>query len=504
MTGPAPGPEKPQKQGGGLGLFELLWLAWLDFLHIIQQLKFGIFLILVLAVLVLIGAAVPQSVFGDGPEVYLEAYTPEQYKWILLLGLDRIYKTGYFLALLALLLISVTLCAFGRLEAARKLAANTKPHASRHALENARFHGYQDVEGKGVDDIIASLKKQYYTVYSRIGDDGATQLLMRRGLTAKWANVAMHFSFIVLAAGALIGIMSQVKETTAIIGEGEVYVHPDTGQRIRLAEYYHEYNPRHFLTDMDFFVKQFPTDFKSHLQVLDEEGKVIQERIIRVNDPLIHDHVKYYQSSFAQIPELRIQGAGIDTVIVPMLEELTPYPFLPKPIIVKRQGSVAGGYWLNPDGTRGERLPFRVVINEGRPIPGDALGRFRIFPYQELSGGTGILVEGEPQTVPGPDGQPVTITLKGVREATILQVKRDRGVGIVYFAFNVCVFGILYPLFFPYHDARMVLQPVGNGVRVWWGTRYRAGRRALTRFEKLWRGESPRDAEDDLVGDFAV
>ncbi|HYE80024.1 MAG TPA: cytochrome c biogenesis protein ResB, partial [bacterium] len=123
-----------EEQVEGMGIFDLLYLAWLDFLHIIQQLKFGIFLLMVIAVLTLIGASVPQTVFGDTPEDFLTYYSPTTYRWILALGFDRIFHTGYFLSLLGLLVVSVTLCAFGRLTAARKLAANTKPHTSIHEL----------------------------------------------------------------------------------------------------------------------------------------------------------------------------------------------------------------------------------------------------------------------------------------------------------------------------------------------------------------------------------
>lgn len=496
-----PASDQPITGDPGLGLFDLLWLACLDFLHIIQQLKFGIFLILVIAVMTTIGAAVPQAKFGDTPEMYLEWYTPQQYYWINTLGFDRIYHTGYFLMVLLLLIVSVTLCAFGRLTAARRLAANVKPHTSLSEIEGARFNGSIDLPQLSLDDIFRSFKQRHYTTYSRQGNHGETQVLLRRGLTAKWANVTMHFMFIVMAAGAMIGLATQVKETSAIIGEGEVFVQKDTGQKIRLAEYYQEYDRDAFPNDMSFFEKVFPTDFKSKLQVLDEDGGILKEETIEVNIPLVYDHVKYYQSSFAQLPEIRFQGNGVDTVIQFQPDQLMPLPFLPKPIMIKPSGSVAGGYWLNEDGTRGEVLPFRVMLWEGRPM-GQGSEGFRVFPYQDFSSGTGILVEGVPQEIPGADGTPVTVTLKGVREATILQVKRDKGIPVMYTAFCIAVFGILYPLFYPYHDARLILQPLeGGGTRVWWGTKYRAGRSALTHFMQRWQGKRTTDVDDDLKGD---
>lgn len=504
VTTVQPAGAQPATSDHGLGLFDLLWMAWLDFLHIIQQLKFGIFLLLVIAVMNIIGAAVPQAAFGDTPADYLQWYTPEQYKWIVILGFDRIFKTGYFIATVALLVVSVTLCAFGRLTAARRLAANTKPHTSLSEIEGARFNGYLELPEHSIESLTASFKARHYTLFTREGSKGETQILLRRGLTAKWANVAMHFAFIVMAVGAIVGILSSLKETTAIIGEGEVHVQPDTGQRIRLAEYYQEYEPKDFPNDMTFFAKVFPTDFKSRLQVLSETGEVLKEETIEVNIPLVYDHVKYYQSSFAQLPEIRFQGNGVDTVIQFQPDQLLPLPFLPKPVMIKPSGSVAGGYWLNPDGSRGDLLPFRVMLWEGRSL-NDPENRFSVFPYQELGEGTGILVQDVPQTVPGADGTPVTITLKGVREASILQVKRDRGVPIMYTAFGVCVFGILYPLFFPYHDARLIFQPLeGGGTRVWWGTKYRAGRTALRLFTRRWLGQKAIDPEEDLKGELSL
>ncbi|MEO7993578.1 MAG: cytochrome c biogenesis protein ResB [bacterium] len=485
----------------GLGLFDLLFMAWVDFLHIIQQLKFGIFLLLVIAIMTLIGASVPQAAFGDTPADYLQWYTPTQYKWIVQLGLDRIFHTGYFLGCLALLVISVTLCAFGRLFAAQRLMHNTKPHTSLSELEGSRFNGYLELPGKTIGQAMVDFKNHRYTTFTREGNQGEIQVLVRRGLSAKWANVSMHFAFIVMATGALIGVSTQLKNTNAAIGEGEVFIQQDTGQRIRCKEYFQEYSKTDFPTPESLFTNGFPTDFKSTLQVLDEDGNILKEKTIEVNDPLIVDGVYYYQQSFVQLPAIRVQTpGGFDTVVSPQPGQPILYPFFSQPVLIDKSGAVVGGYWLKEDGSRGEVMPFQVKILEGRPA-GTSGGHF-YHPMKALANGEGVLIEDVPQTIEGPSGQ-VTLTLKGVREATILQVKRDRGINIMYFAFGVVVFGIMYPLFWPYHDGRFLLQETPEGkLRIWWGSRYRAGRRNFGLLTRYWLGQKVRAPEEDLVGDF--
>ena len=77
----------------------------------LRSMKFGIALLLLIAALSVVGTIIPQ---GQPLGWYAEKY-PSAYEAVLGLGLNRLYQSWYYVALLALLSLNLALCTISRL-----------------------------------------------------------------------------------------------------------------------------------------------------------------------------------------------------------------------------------------------------------------------------------------------------------------------------------------------------------------------------------------------------
>lgn len=77
----------------------------------LRSMRFGILLLLLIALCSVLGSVIPQ-----GKEIAWYAQTYQQvHGWILLLGLNRVFQSWYFIALLVLLCLNLSLCSLVRI-----------------------------------------------------------------------------------------------------------------------------------------------------------------------------------------------------------------------------------------------------------------------------------------------------------------------------------------------------------------------------------------------------
>lgn len=77
------------------------------------QMKTGIILLVVIALLSIIGTVIPQ---GNVEEFYLNFYSPAMAKIILACDFDKVYSSWWYILLTVLLLINLFLCSVNRLK----------------------------------------------------------------------------------------------------------------------------------------------------------------------------------------------------------------------------------------------------------------------------------------------------------------------------------------------------------------------------------------------------
>lgn len=103
-----------------MGVLKKIW-------SFLRSMKFGIALLLVIAALSVVGTVIPQ---GSPAEWYAQAY-PGAHRSILALQADHLYTSWYYVLLLALLALNLTLCSVARLGTLVRTGADETVRAAR-------------------------------------------------------------------------------------------------------------------------------------------------------------------------------------------------------------------------------------------------------------------------------------------------------------------------------------------------------------------------------------
>ena len=93
----------------------------------LRSMRFGIGLLIVIALLSVVGTVIPQ---GKSPDWYAAAY-PRFHSLFLTLGFHHLYQSWYYVALLALLSLNLTLCTVTRLRFLLRTGKEEAVHAAR-------------------------------------------------------------------------------------------------------------------------------------------------------------------------------------------------------------------------------------------------------------------------------------------------------------------------------------------------------------------------------------
>jgi cytochrome c biogenesis protein len=457
-----------QNDESKLGLFDLLYLGLIDLSKLLQDIRFAAVLLVLVAVATLIGTALPQTpMTGDsageqlsktfGENVYLKIIKP--------LGFDQVFRTTWYRFLMLLIVASVTLCAWARTKTASALSKKRSPVTSEKGISTFRFTGSENFKDKqsAVDWVTKNLPGSGYKLTSEEKGD-EVHYFGQRNLTSKWMLVAMHYSFIFILLGAIAGGLLGSEEQ-AVIMEGETWSTKDNKATVRLNDYWMEFHQKDYPNEMALLSGGMPSDFKSQVDVLDENNQVLRDYTIEVNYPLSRSGYKFYQTSWGFEPVLSAYKNGelADRIIV---ENDTPFTLADsdKAFFIPFKQIVAGKL-IKIDGQL-EDIPPTCILYEVQLDQQDT-GSTPIKPVTQAGGGTGIFRLGDSVEFTTASGV-YKLAFDGMREYTVLQVKRDPGVGIVFFGFILCVLGGTWGLFLSYGTARaMIFKKEKNWVVKW-------------------------------------
>lgn len=174
-----------------------------DLLPVLTNLKLAIIMLLVIAAFSITGTIIEQ---GQSSAFYQSNY-PENpalfgfitWKFILLTGLDHVYRTWWFLALLILFGTSLTACTFTRqlptLKAARRWKFYEQPKQFQKLALSAEF------ENASLHYLPEILKKRKYQVFQE--EDKSDILYARKGLVGRIGPIVVHIGIVVTLLGSI-------------------------------------------------------------------------------------------------------------------------------------------------------------------------------------------------------------------------------------------------------------------------------------------------------------
>lgn len=382
-----------------------------DLLPLLADLRLAIVLLLAIAAFSISGTVIEQ---GQTLEFYQTNYPQDpalfgflSWKVILTLGLDHVYRTWWFLALLIVFGASLTACTFTRqfpaLGAAQKWQYYTQPRQFQKLALSAELS----------ETDLASLSRRLNQRRYRVFQDG-NQLYGRKGIVGRIGPIVVHASMLLILAGAILGAMTGFF-AQEIVPSGETFQIRnifDAGPwaeaqipkdwSVRVNRFWIDYSP-------EGNIDQFYSD----LSVLDRTGDEIDRKTIFVNQPLRHRGVTLYQADW-----------GIAAVQV----KLNNSPVLQLPM-----------QQLENDGPRfwGTWLPTKPDMSEGVTLLASDL-QGSVLIYDNAGQLISTVRKGMAAEVNG-----VRLSLVDVVGSTGLQIKADPGIPLVYGGFGLLMLGVV-------------------------------------------------------------
>ena len=393
-----------------------------DFLPLITDLRLAIALLQLIALFSITGTVIEQ---GQSPGFYQANYPEDpalfgflSWKVIQVLGLNDVYRTWWFLALLIFFGTSLAACTFTRqlpaLKAARRWKFYDQPRRFAKLALSAEFDLNKD-NNASLENLSQLLSDRSYKVFP----EQPGVLYARKGIIGRIGPIVVHIGIVVILLGGILGAMTgfvaqemipsvntfQVKN---IINAGPWAMKPSNQDwAVRVNRFWIDYTPNGGIDQ-----------FYSDLSVVNAQGDEIDHKEIFVNQPLRYHGITFYQTSW-NIAGVKVQINNSPIFQLPVAE-------------LDTQGK--GKLW-------GTWIPTKPDLSAGVSlITKDLQGTVLIYDSQgqlvtTLRTGMSTQVNG------------VTLKLLDVVGSTGLQIKSDPGIPMVYAGFAILMAGVISSYF---------------------------------------------------------
>ncbi|MEO3706196.1 cytochrome c biogenesis protein [Trichormus azollae] len=390
-----------------------------EILPVLTDLRLAIILLLIIALFSISGTVIEQ---GQVPAFYQANY-PEHpalfgfltWKVIQVFGLDHVYHTWWFLALLVLFGTSLIACTFTRqlpaLKAAQKWQYYDEPRKfNKLALST-------ELDGISVNLLRLILTKTRYKIFQEQDKDDL--LYARKGIVGRIGPIIVHIGIVMILLGGIWGSMTGFM-AQEMISSGDTFKVKniiDAGAwsyqkllkdwAVRVNRFWIDYTPKGGIDQ-----------FYSDLSILDNDGREINHEKIYVNKPLRYHGVVFYQTDWG-ISAVQVKLNKSPTFQLPMAQ-----------LDTKGRGRV-WGTWIptKPDLSAGISLLAKDL--QGMVLIYDAKGKL----INTVRTGMSIPVNG------------INLTIIDVLGSTGLQIKYDPGIPIVYMGFALLMLGVVMSYF---------------------------------------------------------
>lgn len=396
--------------------------------------KLALFTLFVLAVASIIGTVIPQK---EDSAKYIELYGDNIAKFFQLLDIPDMYNSWWFVSMLILFSLNLTVCTIERFPHIWKVVtqdnlSTTSPDRLGKMAMRRTFQT-QVAVAQATSTIQHILSVSGWKV-NQAEKEGGTLLFSQKGPWTRLGVIIVHVSILVIFTGALIGSFFGYK-ASVLIPEG------GTTSQVYQSNAEHTAIPLDFSVRCDDFQLTYydtgmPKEYRSDLVVI-KGGKELYEKSIVVNDPMQYGGLTFYQSSYQPV------DGQFSTQITNETTKSSQ-----KFIIVPRQENK----WLAENVTFGitdmsgpdmmQRYQYKIWFSDGKSGPSE-------FWINE--GGTAKIKR--PDTT-------YIFTAKP-RFATGLQVVKDPGVWTVYTGCIMMVLGLIV-IFFMSHR-RLWVYVSGDG-----------------------------------------
>lgn len=428
--------------------------------------RVAIVLFILWAALSALTTLIPQ---GQEQAYYVQKYGRTIGGAIMGLGFHHAYTSFPYVAVVALFLTSLFVCSVRRTKRAWRSTVKAKLDFQPGTIEKMRNRRVIVPGGRMTSQDVASQLRRLGFAVKAAGDSEGRQLfLARRGTIAPWGMAAVHFSLLIIFVGAFIGRTPWFGgfSSSLIIREGETAY----DQPAHMAHSGADWKPRFDfgIRLVDFWIDRDQNgaikDYTSRVEVV-EGDKVVENKDIEVNKPLFYKGVKFYQSSYltegAKVEVTTPEGETQELLFPNSNNNSPDAPYVPDmmswPQIALKDGTemrfFAHGCVVNSEmdllpGRRGESPP-----------PGM---KMRLYLVEQKKDATQWPQIGWVSADQPTDFQGLKFRVAGLVDATVLSVRRDPGMPVVWFGCALAVLGLLVGLYVRETTMMVCLSQKGN------------------------------------------
>lgn len=381
-------------------------------ISLIADLRLAIILLLVIAIFSISGTVIEQN---QSLNYYQENY-PESpalfgfltWQVLITIGLNHVYTTWWYLAILVLFGSSLITCTFKRQLPALKSAQIWKYYQKPKEFNKLAFSAELTVNSpEKIKDILSA---KGYKVYEE-----NQYLYAQKGLVGKIGPIIVHIGMIVILLGAIWGAFTGFF-AQEMVDAGDTFQISNFIEAGRLTDLQ---KPQKFAVKVnDFWIDYSATgavdQFYSDLSIIGQNGEELKRETIFVNQPLRYGGVTFYQTDW-NISAVKVQLNNSPIFQLPMAE-------LP----IAGKGKI-WGTWIptKPDMSEGVSLVTKDL--QGTMFIYDMEGKL----ISALRPNMPVMVNG------------INLKVLDLVGATGLQIKSDPGVPIVYLGFALLMIGVM-------------------------------------------------------------
>jgi cytochrome c biogenesis protein len=410
-------------------------------------------------------------------------------------GLFDVFGSWWFVLITTLLFVSLVACLFPRTRALVR-TLRQRPMQARE-IDGFRLYEERVVPAdpaRVIDGSRRVLRRRMFRV-ARDGG-GRPALAAEKGALREVGSLLFHWAFLLMVVGVIYGKGTGFSGRIVVV-EGKTWIDAQANYdgQLRTGRFFNgDFSGAGvYLRGFEdtYLPSGMPSDFVSRVDLLDPQGNVVERADIRVNDPASIEGVEIFQYGFGWAPvvEVRRDGELMASDPIAFVQDTAPrdVPQLAMPWngvlkLPSLDPQVGLTLELWPDSRAWLRLRTTgqpvAMTQQFQPLMFFKLYRGELTTPSPRSLDTSVMrmagqgIVGAGQTVDlrtgealaeGASPSGLTISFPELRQYTVLQVNRDRGVPLVLLAAILVLLGLLPALYTSRRKVWVRAEPDGKG-----------------------------------------